>query len=495
MPSRECFASADIVREIWGHLGLPLSALASLSLPGAQDGPSTPSSFKIGHLAQSTIALSALTAALVHSSSGHDNIPTPRTSVPLRHAIAEFRSERLYTFDGAPPVSSWGTVGGLHRTADGGHVRIHDSFPNHRDGALALLGLPLDSDRAAVAEKLRNNWTALELETVAVEHHKLAIYALRSYEQWDVLPQASALPDIPVSVRRLGNTAPRRLSPARQQHPEGADRCLHGLRVLELSRVIAAPVAGKTLAAHGADVLWVTSPRLPALPALDVEFSRGKRSVSLDADDPADREELLRLVRTCDVFVQSYRPGSLASRTGLAPEDLAAANPGIVVANLSAFGPEGPWAGRRGFDSLVQTCSGMNVSEAEHYNTGRTGEQAQEKEVARPMPCQALDHGAGYLLAAGINAALYKREVEGGSYVVDVSLAGVMKYLRSLGQYEGRTGFECEDTELDKSFFETGMTGFGEMKFLKHSAHVNGCVIGWEVLPKPLGSDRAKWLT
>ncbi|KAI1127221.1 CoA-transferase family III [Nemania abortiva] len=526
MVDRRLFTPFDIVKEIWTHLDLPPAALPSLSLPGAngaaeQIRPVVPSSFKIGHLAQSTIALSALGAAVAQSmlrrstssslsSSSSSSSSIPRTTVPIRHAVLEFQCERLYTLAGKPPAETWGPIGGLHPTADG-HVRIHDAFPHHRRGALALLGLPETcTDRRAVSERTRK-WKAVELETVAVEQKGLAIYALRSFAEWDTLPQAQALADLPVSIRRI-NMPPTSPSPSHSNAPryshsaEGPStrpnqKCLSGLRVLELSRVIAAPVAGKTLAAHGADVLWVTSPNLPDLPGLDREFSRGKRSIRLDLNVPADKARFLDLARSADVVIQGYRPGSLAAR-GLNIEDLARVNPGIVVANLSAFGPRGEWKGRRGFDSLVQACSGINVAEAERYGSG---------EASRALPCQALDHGAGYLLATGVCAAVYHREndrAEGrhvGAYVVDVSLAGVGKYLRSLGQYEGRSGFEGDDlsvlgvdgdgrrTEEEQAFFDTRQTPFGEMTFLRHSASVEGFEPGWDLMPSPLGSDEAVW--
>lgn len=480
-PVRELFTPSKIVEEIWAGLGLPAAALDSLSLQS--DGkPALPSSFKIGCLAQSTIALSALSAALIHSIRNKARVP--RVTVERRHAAAEFKSEKLYVLDGKPAPSAWGAIGGLHATADG-YVRIHDSFPNHRNGALRLLGLDSAATRSDVTRETKN-WASIDLETVGLQE-KLVIYALRTYQQWDVLPQAKALSNFPITIKRLSaGTAglPSRMGP-------GDDRSLRGLRVLELSRVIAAPLAGKTLAAHGADVLWVTSPTLPDLPAIDREFGRGKRTIQLDirsSSSPGHKERLFELIRTCDVLIQGFRPGSLAAQ-GLSPEQLVALNPNIICANMSAFGPDGPWAGRRGFDSIVQTCSGMNVSEAEHYGQG---------EPARPTPCQALDHGAGYLLATGVCAALYRRAVEGGSYRVDVSLAGVMKYLRSLGQYEGRSGFDCADIvspdQVDE-FLETRESGFGTLKAVRHSAVIEGCAPGWDFMPKPLGSDKAEWLS
>jgi len=480
-PDRRGFTALDIVREIWGEVGLPEASLSSLSLPGSdtQDAPALPSSYKIGAIAQSTIALSALAAAQVYAIL--NQCPTPPVRVPLQHSVVEFKSERLYRIDGKPPPSPWGPIGGLHKTADG-YVRIHDSFPNHCFGALELLGLPSTASRSEVSEKT-SQWASIDLESTGVLEQKLALYALRSYQQWDMLPQSGAIDNIPISLRKVAPGPvglPSSLTP-------GKDRCLRGLRVVEMSRVIAAPLAGKTLAAHGADVLWVTSPFLPDLPSLDREFSRGKRTVQLAVSREEDLEQLKELLRTADVFIQGFRPGSLA-KYGLSAKEIAATNPGIICANMSAFGPKGPWSGRRGFDSLVQTCSGMNVSEAEHFGAG---------EAARPTPCQALDHGAGYLLAAGISSALCRRASEGGSWQVDVSLAGVMKYLRSLGQFPGQTGFNCRDYERAEDvegYLETRESEFGQMEYVKHSVQIDGCEPGWDIMPRSLGSDEPEWL-
>ncbi|KAL6788015.1 CoA-transferase family III domain-containing protein [Trichoderma sp. SZMC 28012] len=230
-----------------------------------------------------------------------------------------------------------------------------------------------------------------------------------------------------------------------------------------MSRVIAAPLAGKTLAAHGADVLWVTSSSLPALPTMDRGFGRGKRIIQLDID---------KAPKSCSTK-GGLRPGSLASRS-LSPEEIVKTNPGIIIANMSAFGPTRPWSNRRGFDSLVQTCNGMNVSEAAHFGAG---------EAARPLPCQILDHAGWYLLATGIIASLYRQSGEGGAWQVDISFASIMKYLRSLGQYRDQM-----------EYLEACESGFGLLEAVRHSAAIEGCSVGWEIIPKRLGSDGPKWL-
>jgi hypothetical protein len=325
-------------------------------------------------------------------------------------------------------------------------------------------------------------WSSVKLETQAFCRGAV-IAALRSFDEWDAHPQSSAVSDSLISLQRLTDTKPCILSGLDVTR---GDKCLRGLRVVEMSRVIAAPVAGKTLAAHGADVLWITSPTLPDQPALDRDLARGKRTVRLNIKQAADKEKLLELLRTADVFIQSFRPGSLATQ-GLSREELMKVNANLIVASLSAYGTEGPWSQNRGFDSLVQTCSGINVADAERIGGN---------EPVRVLPCQALDHGAGYLLATSIIAALYKRGTQGGAFEVHVSLAGVGKYLRSLGQYPDKTAFDRKDfanSEDVEQYLETRDTQFGELRAVSHSVAIEGLEVGWDVMPKPLGSDAPVW--
>ncbi|RMZ15785.1 hypothetical protein D0862_01504 [Hortaea werneckii] len=476
LPDRSNCNTIDSLQHLWQRLGLPSSVLQSLSLPNV-DQQVFPSSFKIGHLGQTSIALSALAAALIGST--RNELPSvPKVTVSLRHSAVEFLSERFHVFTGiANHAEPRTAIGGLHPTIDG-YVRIHDGFPNHRDGALILLGLkPGRATREDVSQKTKL-WHAVELENAAVEAG-VVIAALRSYEEWDALPQSRAISNMPISIACADGASrlPKKLPPTT------ANRCLEGLKVVEMTRVIAAPVAGRTLAAHGADVIWVVSPNLPYLPAIDRDFSRGKRIISLDVKKPRDKEQLLELLYDADVFLQGFRPGALDA-LGLGMGVLRELNPDLITANLSAFGNHGPWARRRGFDSIVQTCSGMNVGEAQHAGEGQ---------AARPMPCQALDHASGYLLASGIMTAVYKRMTHGGAYDVNVSLAGVMKYLRSLGQHEGTSGFEVEVIKDAEDFMETKHNAYGSFKAVKHSSDVEGFIVGWDAMPTPPRRDRVVW--
>jgi crotonobetainyl-CoA:carnitine CoA-transferase CaiB-like acyl-CoA transferase len=470
--------SKGVVNLLWDHLGLPSSASESLTLPGT--GLGAPSSFKLGILAQASIGLSALSAAHVHSHL--NNTAVPKVEVPLQHAVVEFKCSSFLTIDGNKLSLPRPPIGGLHKTADG-HVRIHDGFLVHREATKNLLGCLGEDDRDRIAAAVAQ-WTTIDFETAAIEAG-LAVASLRSFEQWDSHPQARAISDFPIIIRKISDDPP---SQSTNLKP-GSDKCLRGLRVVEMDRVIAGPVAGKTLAVHGADVLWITSPNLEDQPSLDRDFARGKKTVRFDIDVPEDRAKLDELLEDADVFLQSYRPGSLASK-GLSPEDIAArSKKGIICASLSAYGPTGPWSKRRGFDSLVQTASGLNVSEAEHFGEG---------EAARPLPFQALDHASGFFLAAGIAAALYRQATEGGSYAVDVGLAGTGKFLRSLGQYEGRSGFDVPQIERQEDvpaeMLEERESDFGKITAVKHSAVIEGVDVGWDVMPGPLGSDRAEWI-
>ncbi|KAJ8613728.1 hypothetical protein MRB53_036870 [Persea americana] len=476
---RATFIPQTSVSHFWASLGLPWAKLNRLVLP--EDGPGLPSSFKVGHLAQACIALAASTATLVYSE--RTSSPSPCVTVAPDHAVAEFKSVELHTIDGVRPYPARAEIGGLHKTLDG-YVRIHDSFINHREAIKKLLGCQGADDRDAIARAVRG-WKAIQLESAAIQCGAV-VAALRTMDEWAAHPQAKATPSFEILLEKIAEGSPG--IPVNMRSA-AADKCLRGVRVVEMTRVIAAPVAGRTLAAHGANVIWVTSPNLPDLPELDRDMARGKRTVSLDIDDEHDLNKLKELLEDANVFIQSYRPGSLAAK-GLDPMSLARTSKtgGIIWATLSAYGPDGPWARRRGFDSLVQTCTGLNASEAEHHGHG---------EEAKVLPCQALDHASGYLLAAGINAALYKQITEGGSYKVEVCLAGTAAYLASLGRLEGHCAFSCKNIETQddvaEDVLETRDSTFGKIRAVKHAARIEGLDVGYEIMPKPLGSDKPTW--
>jgi len=456
---------------LWRGLQGDPAALDAVRLTGTE--PALPSSFAVGTAAQASIAAAALAARELGVLRGG---PAQRVSVDMREAAIEFRSERYLRVDGQAPADPWDSIAGIYRSGDGSWVRLHTNFPHHRDGVLQLLGCAYE--REAVAQALLRR-KAVDVEAAAADAG-LCVTALRSFDEWDAHPQGRAVAALPVlSVTRLaaGDAAPRAWPPL----PPGA-RPLHGLRVLDLTRVIAGPVAGRTLAAHGADVMLITGPHLPSIPTLVIDTGAGKRSAQLDLRDAAGREALKAVAREADVFLQGYRPGGLAS-LGFSPEALAALKPGIVCATLSAYGPTGPWAGRRGFDSLVQTASGFNVAEAE----------AAGQPEPRALPAQALDHASGYLLAFGIQRALARRAVEGGSWHVEVSLAQTGHWLRGLGRLpQGLAAPEPAREEI-RALLEARDSAFGRLHTVRHAGLLHDTPPRWDRPPVPLGSDPAAW--
>jgi hypothetical protein len=353
---------ADLVAYLWQTLSLPPASLSALRLTNDTLAPPPPflsSSFKVDLLATSTIALFNLAVSHYKAQTSTAS-ELPKVTVNTLAASLEFKSERLYTLNGKPqPAPS--SIGGLHKTRDG-YVRIHDGFQVHRANVRRILGLPPTAGRKEV-EGACANWKSRELEEAAASGGAI-VSALRDEEEWEGSAMGRGVPDAPISIRNLGHGP----EPEKVRNRSGKG-CLNGVRVLEFSRVIAAPVAGRALAVHGADVIWVTSPKLEDQPYLDPEFSRGKRSVRLDLDEAEDLERVRELVKEADVLIQGYRPGSLAKK-GLGPEELSKINPSLIYASMSAYPQveEQPWRERRGFDSMVQTCSGINAAEAEAWN-------------------------------------------------------------------------------------------------------------------------------
>ncbi|KAF3101032.1 hypothetical protein TWF103_008056 [Orbilia oligospora] len=459
--------SKDIIHDLWSTLSLPSSALSDDTLEITGPEHTLPSSYRLSLIPSAAIATSTLAASLIYS---------------LRY-----------------PSNTSSNDNGSYKTSDGGVIGIHANFPNHAVSALEILGLPPDcTDKSIISDAVKRH-KAIDLENIA---HKgsAVMYSLRSPSQWKLEPQSSHLPKFPIIIRKIGE-APVGLPPNLRPHRNDnntAKSCLSGLKVAEISRVLAGPICGRTLAAHGADVLWIHGPHLPSLPGLDIDTSRGKRSTFLDLREEKGegRNKLKDLLSTADVFIQSFRPGALASK-GFSPEEVALLNPnGIIYASLNAFGESGPWKDRRGFDSMVQLCSGVNVSEAEYFNLD-TSENEKEEEFMK-WPCQALDHTAGYFLAIGILTALYRRIVEGGSWEVHVSLAGVMEYITSLGRINGKEGFEVprfgKQGLLLEEFMETKESMLGLVKGVKHAGRIEGVEVGYRYMPTKLGYYGAAWV-
>jgi len=271
----------EALAALWRHAGRHDAALEAVTLTGAE--PVLPSSFAVGTAAQISIAAAALAAAeLWRLRTGRQQ----RVGVDMRDAGIEFRSEHYMRAAGQGRGEIWDKIAGLYRCGDGRWVRLHTNFPHHRDGVLKLLGC--DYTREAVQRAL-DSWQAVAFETAAAEAG-LVVTGTRSFAEWDAHGQGRAVAGLPVfSIERIGDAPPQPL-------PSG-DRPLAGVRVLDLTRVIAGPVCGRTLAVHGADVLLVTAAHLPQMMPLVMDSGRGKLSTFVDLREPSGRETLADLAR------------------------------------------------------------------------------------------------------------------------------------------------------------------------------------------------------
>jgi crotonobetainyl-CoA:carnitine CoA-transferase CaiB-like acyl-CoA transferase len=449
---------------LWQLAQLPKDALGFVHLTG-QD-PVLPSSFAVGNAAQSTIAAAALAACELGHARG---APRQRVSVEMLHAALECTG--WFAIDGRVP-ELWDAFSGLYPCKDG-FVRIHANFKHHRDGALQLLGLDPANAKREDAQAALMSWNAIDFET-AMADAKLVATALRTFEQWDATEQGRAIASQPLfTIERIGDAAPIKLPPlAPDQRP------LEGTKVLDLTRILAGPVGGRALAAYGADVMLVNSPHLPNIEAI-ADTSRGKRSVHVDLRSDEGRAAMDALVEQAHVFVQGYRPGGLRD-LGYGPEQLAPKRPGIVCVSLTAYGTQGPWASRRGFDSLVQTAMGFNHAEGEAFGDGKP----------KALPMQILDEATGYLIAMGASAALRRQQLEGGSWHVQVSLAQTGQWIRSLGRVSD--GFKVAKPDFEP-YTEVAPSGFGELKGLSHSAKLERTPARWVRPSMPPGSDPPRW--
>jgi crotonobetainyl-CoA:carnitine CoA-transferase CaiB-like acyl-CoA transferase len=413
------------------------------------DERALPGPFRVTLAASTCVAAVDLAAAAVR---GHG-----RVEVSARHAAMAFRSERHLRVNGERVGSLWLGVSGDYRAADG-WVKLHCNQPHHQEAALAALGVPADREAVAGAVAGRG---AVEIEEAVVAAGGAAA-AMRGAADWLAHPQGAAVRTEPlIAFDRIGDA------------PPSANRLLAGLRVLDLTHVIAGPVCGRTLAAHGADVLHVGAAHLPVNRTLVIDTGFGKRSCHLDLRTAEGRDTLRSLVAGADVLIQSYRPGSLAAK-GFGPEELAEIRPGIVVLSLSAYGHSGPWQARRGFDSLVQVSCGI----------ADEGARVAGVDEPRPLPVQALDHGTGWLAALGVITALHRRSREGGSWHVRLSLARTAWWLGGLG----RTATEATQGDV-ADFLSEVDSPFGKIRHVRFP----GSPPGWAHGPHLPGSDAPEW--
>ncbi|WEO98240.1 CoA transferase [Streptomyces sp. FXJ1.172] len=459
----------DIATDIasaWAALGgdpALLSRVTTVERPGT-----LPARLPVRQLARACAGACALAAAeLAARRTGRAEVPAVR--VDDGAVATAFHSERHLLVDGRAPVV-FAPLSRFWRTADG-WVRTHANYPHHRARLLGALGLPPDASVQEAAARLAER-PALEVEEAVYGAGGLAV-ALRTPKEWAAHEQAAEAVARPLVEReRLDAAHARVLAPL----DPGATALLPaaGLRVLDLTRVLAGPVATRTLALLGADVLRLDAPWLPELPDQHADTGFGKRSATLDLR--TDRDTFEELLASADVVVTGYRPGSL-DRFGLSAQALAERRPGLVVAQVSAWGAYGPWGARRGFDSLVQVATGIAAAEGSAEEPGA-------------LPAQALDHGTGYLLAAAVLRALTEQSYDGGGRSVRLALARTAYWLTDGIRPAAATGTPYEGP--GPWLAETA----GPLGRLRHAlppVSFAGGPADWARPPVPAGSDPAAW--
>ncbi|MEU7134394.1 CoA transferase [Streptomyces sp. NPDC046261] len=468
--------STEATDHVWALLGGDPARTAAVHFGGPAG--TLQARLPVREMARSTVAVCALAAAEL-AAARRGGGPLPAVRVDDGAVAAAFVSERHLRVAGRA-ATPFAPLSRFWRTADG-WLRTHANYPHHRARLLAALGQPdagADGDEA-LAARVADVLAAREAAQAEEEIHAAGGLAVtvRTPHEWAVHPQGAAVAQRPLlSLERIADAAVRTPGGG-----SGGPPALpaEGLRVLDLTRVIAGPVATRTLALLGADVLRVDSPSLPESQEAHDDTGFGKRSTTLDLARAADRATFEELLATADVVVTGYRPGAL-DRHGLSPQALAERRPGLVIGQLSAWGTYGPWGGRRGFDSLVQAACGIAAVEAGPDN--------------RPgvLPAQALDHGTGYLLAAAVLRGLTDQRTVGGTYLARLALAQTAAWLaRSVGRDEqdaSPTGaYEVEPWLLERP------GPLGPVRYARSPVAFDGRSLDWARLPGRWGADAPVW--
>ncbi|MFC0682810.1 CoA transferase [Lysobacter korlensis] len=448
-------------------MSLLRAALADLGLDGALttegfDPLKRPvplaAALPVGRLAEEAVRFADLAAR-------HLGLPT----APLDGAriATSFTSERAFRLDGEAPVA-WAPLSGFWQTADG-WIRTHANYPHHRAAMLRALGIA-DAEDALVKESVAQALAsahAPEVEDAIAAADGVAA-AVRTAEEWRAHPHGSTVAEqrlLRVLDRAAGGVE-RPALPEAGMRRRASSRPLDGVRVLDLTRVLAGPICTRTLALWGADVLRVDPPFLPEPEWIHLDTGPGKRSALLDLR--TDRVRFAELLAHADVLVHGYRPGALG-RLGLA--ELIGGRPSLVVASLTAWGA-GPWGSRRGFDSIVQAASGIAMAESP------------DGERPGALPAQALDHSAGYLLAGAVAHLLLRRSTAGGSWSVETSLARIAHELLAMPRESAQRENRYEPT------VSIVQTAVGAVTMARPALGADEYRVG----PRPFGADEAAWV-
>ena len=454
----------DALERTAATIGLALDPETSIKVIGPD--PILKSPMPIGLGASTVLALIGQEVGRIWESRG---ARPQHISLDARHVTTSLRSYGHLEIDGelASVRRAVPNMTGFWSCADGREIFLHESFTDV-PGILSELGLsPNGASNEEIARAAARR-SAFELED-ALAAKGLCAVACRSAEEWREHPQGIALAGTsPVEVIRIGDAPPVPF-PA-------ADRPLDGIRVLDLTRVLAGPVCGRTLAEHGAEVLHIASPNLPTFEVFEVDTGHGKRQAFLDLD--RDRAILEELTKGADVFCQSYRPLAF-KRRGLGPEELADMKPGIVYVAVSAFGATGPWSHRPGWEQMGQTATGIA-----HLHGGKR---------PRLAPAAICDYTTGYLAALGALVALRRRATEGGSWLVNVSLARSAMWYLELGTNLDPSVSSGEGNRA--AWMIERQSDFGLVRHVAPPLRMSDAPPRWTLPPARLGSGKPKWST
>ena len=355
---------------------------------------------------------------------------------------------------------------GRYRCADGRWIHLHGGFPTLAERLASLLDLPVGSDEATIGEAV-SGWESASLEDSIAERRGCSAI-IRTEDDWRAHPQGQLVHTWPAVVLDDRSVA------ASTRWAPSATRPLDGLRVLDLTRVLAGPTSARTLAAFGADVLHVRGPNVPVVPAFVVDTGHGKRQAHADFTDRDSLAALRRVALGADVIVQGYRPGVVA-RYGLDEDSLRADGFAGVFGSVSAFGHDGPWSDRAGWEQLAQAASGLCLDPLGDTKPAM-------------LPCAATDYITGFVMAAGIMEALDASLADGNARRVDGSLCQTAAWIVRVGRLDEVTNPSGFSPELLRS-----ETGFGVVEHLGAGVEVDGLDVGWMHPTAPLGAGQLSW--
>ena len=458
--------------EIMAIRGRGMPADGEVSITG-QD-PVFSARFKIGETTANILAGVGVAVTDIHEMKTGKR---QKVAIDVRHAAAtcqssKFLSQRTRSADwknvSSPSMEHMRSITQPWQCKDGRWYLPHFNLPHLHDRVIGVLKCESNAD---AVQKAISKWDSHDLEE-AVAAARACGSVVRSNAEWLEHPHGKVLAVRPlIDITKIGDTDPI-------PFPKG-DRPLSGIKVLDLTRILAGPIAARTLAENGAQVLMVTAKHLPQVPEHVMDTSHGKRSCFLDLTKPEDVAAVKKLVKNADVFSQGYRPG-IMDKHGLSPEQLAKERPGLIYLSISCYGHGGPFSDRGGWEQIAQCATGICMDNGD--------------ERPKLLPASACDYTTGYNGALGVLLALARRAREGGSYHVRVSLCRSGMYIYK----QGKVSYDKPDMGLSnselKAILMQSVGGHGTLRHLGPVLKMSESKPFWDKPSPVLGSSKAEWL-